>query len=504
MTAGRFQNPVLPGFYPDPSVCRVGADYYLVTSSFEYFPGVPIFTSQDLVSWRQIGHCLTRESQLALAGVKASQGIFAPTLRFHAGTFYLVTTNISGGGNFFVTTRDPAGPWSDPVWLEESAWGMDPSLCFDDDGRVYFTRHGGGERGGIYQAEVDLERGALLGEAKLIWSGTGGIWPEGPHLYRRGDHYYLLIAEGGTGYDHWVTVARATSPWGPFEACPHNPVLTHRARPEHPIQATGHADLVDDAAGRSFCVFLGIRPSGGRYHHLGRETFLASVDWDTAGWPSIRGGAGVELELESPAELSPAGSRAASRDDFTGPALGFAWNFVRNPLPGSWSLCERPSFLRLHGVPGSLDDLAPKAFVGRRQQHFGCTASTLLEFEPEGAEEAGLCVRANEENHYDLFVTSAGAGRAIVLRARRLAQTETVLCMPIAPGAVELTIQAQPNSYEFFWSQRGVMRSLGSLPTRHLSTEIAGGFTGVYFGMYALGASARADFDWFDYLPSAE
>jgi xylan 1,4-beta-xylosidase len=182
LEGARYRNPVLSGFHPDPSVCRVGSDFYLVTSSFEYFPGVPIFHSKDLVSWRKIGHCLSRDSQLPLAGVQASEGIFAPTLRFHAGVFYLVTTNISRGGNFYVTAEDPAGPWSEPLWLRENAGWMDPSFFFDADGRVYFTRHGGGERGAIYQAEVELEQGRLVGEAKPIWSGTGGIWPEGPHL----------------------------------------------------------------------------------------------------------------------------------------------------------------------------------------------------------------------------------------------------------------------------------------------------------------------------------
>src|SRR5882724_8476694 len=188
-----FRNPILAGFYPDPSVCRVGDDYYLVTSSFEYFPGVPIFHSRDLVHWRPIGHCLTRASQLPLQNAKSSQGIFAPTLRYRDGTFYMVTTNISGGGIFYVTATDPSGPWSEPVWLREAHGWMDPSLLFDDDGKVYYTRHDGGEHGGIVQAELEIETGKLLGEPRLIWKGTGGVWPEGPHLYKIGTYYYLLI-----------------------------------------------------------------------------------------------------------------------------------------------------------------------------------------------------------------------------------------------------------------------------------------------------------------------
>ena len=261
----RYENPILPGFYPDPSICRVGADYYLVTSSFEYFPGIPISHSRDLVHWRQLGHVLARPSQLSLAGIASSQGIFAPTIREHDGTFYVVSTNVSGGGSFLVTARDPAGPWSDPIWIHEAEFTMDPSLSFTPDGRALYLRHGGGEHGGAYQAELDLATGRLLGEPQLLWRGTGGIWPEGPHLYAIDGRQYLLLAEGGTSTGHRVTIARSQSPYGPFEPDPDNPVLTHADRPEEPIQATGHADLVQTEAGDWWMVLLGIahlrRPS---------------------------------------------------------------------------------------------------------------------------------------------------------------------------------------------------------------------------------------------------
>src|SRR5690606_5257489 len=297
LTSSPVMNPILPGFYPDPSVCRVGHDYYLVTSSFEYFPGVPIFHSTNLVDWRQIGHVLTRKGQLNLEGAKSSKGIFAPTLRHHQGTFYVVTTNMSGGGSFYVTSRDPAGPWSDPIHVQEQSFSMDPSLFFDEDGKVYYTRHGGLRDGGVYQAEIDVATGRLDAEPRLIWSGTGGIWPEGPHLYKVDGTYYLMIAEGGTSYGHEVTVARSASPWGPFELCPENPILTHKTDRKHPIQATGHADLVQTPEGSWWMVFLGIRPWDGEHHHLGRETFLAPVTWSPAGWPVVNGGKFVDLAL---------------------------------------------------------------------------------------------------------------------------------------------------------------------------------------------------------------
>ncbi len=495
-----YRNPVISGFHPDPSLCRVGADFYLVTSSFEYFPGVPIFQSRDLVHWRQIGHCLTRPSQLPLTLANSSQGIYAPTLRHHAGVFYLVTTNVSGGGNFYVTARDPAGPWSEPVWLKDETWGIDPSLFFDDDGKVYYTRHGGGERGGIFQTELDLTRAALSAEPRQIWAGTGGIWPEGPHLYKVAGRYYLLISEGGTSYGHSLTVARSDSPWGPFEPCPHNPILTHCARVAHPIQATGHADLVQVENGTFWIALLGIRPTTGQHHHLGRETFLSRVLWDSAGWPVVNGGAGIELEMSS-AGLPPTAQQplTLARDDFDAKTLDFCWNFLRNPNDADCSLSARPGWLRLYGNPASLDDVASPAFVGRRQQHFQCTASTLLEYHTESSDgEAGLCLRANEANHYDLLVAHSSAGRSVRLRARRLGSSELLAEAPLPDGPLVLSIEAQRDSYEFFWSIPGAARhSLGTLPTRALATEVVGGFTGVFIGLYA--KAATADFDWFEY-----
>jgi alpha-N-arabinofuranosidase len=278
-------NPVLPGMHPDPTVCRVGRDFYLACSSFEYFPGVPLYTSRDLVHWTPIGHALTRRSQLDLRGVPSSGGIYAPTLRHHDGTFFLVATLV-GRGNFVVTAPSPRGPWSNPVWLDED--GIDPSLAFLD-GRVFYTRNGRGadrEHPFVYQGELMLaSRPAIARIPRVVWRGTGGVWPEAPHLYRRGEWYYLVTAEGGTSYGHSVVVARGTDPYGPFEPSPHGPLLTHRDRPRLPIQGTGHADLVDLDDGTTWAVLLAIRPHGGRHHHLGRETFLAPVRWGEDGWP---------------------------------------------------------------------------------------------------------------------------------------------------------------------------------------------------------------------------
>jgi alpha-N-arabinofuranosidase len=503
---------VIPGFYPDPSVVRVGEDYYLATSTFEYFPGVPIFHSRDLVHWRQIGHALTRPSQVPLTQAQSSGGIYAPTLRHSNGTFYLITTNISGGGNFFVTTRDPAGEWSERTLIagDTSSGGIDPSLFFDDDGKVYFTRHGGGERGGIYQAEINISTGRLAAQPSLVWAGTGNIWPEGPHLYKINGTYYLMIAEGGTGTGHRETIARATSPMGPYEAYAGNPILTHANQNQLPIKATGHADLVQLPDGTFWMVFLGIRQWDGMHQHLGRETFLAPVTWNAAGWPVVNGGRPIALEMSTaglPPQQAPA--QLLTRDDFAATRLALPWNFLRNPSASSWSLSARPGFLRLSGTRTSLDLVGSPAWVGRRQQHFRVRVSASLEFRPDAAgQEAGLTIRANENYHYDLAVTRVGSERRVQLRTRVAGATTVVSDSAVPDGTVTLIIDAREDRYDFSIAapSTAAPRSLGTAPTVPLSSEVAGGFTGVYFGMYAFAGNADtmppADFDWFDYQPS--
>jgi alpha-N-arabinofuranosidase len=502
-TVPTFQNPVLSGFYPDPSICRVGDDYYLVNSTFEYFPGVPIFHSRDLVHWRQIGHVLTRVSQLPLERMRASGGVFAPTLRYHDGTFYMVTTNVWGTSNFYVTATDPAGPWSEPHPLDQE--GIDPSLFFDDDGTVYYIRHVGGGDGYIGQQVLDLASGKLQGEMKKIWGGTGGVWVEGPHMFKRDGRYYLMVSEGGTSYDHSVTIARSDSPWGPFEADPHNPILTHRTRRDHPVQALGHADLVETPAGW-WAVFLGIRPQGGQFHHLGRETFLAPVTWSADGWPTIGTRGTIELEMAAPALTPHPWPKTPTRDEFDGDSLALDWNFLRNPQGGDWSLTARPGYLRLRGSAVTMSDQDSPAFVGRRQTALVCRAATQLDFQPASEnEEAGLVVRGNDGNHYDLGITLRDGRRHVTLRRVHDGKpVEPIRHEALPAGNVELSIAARPLEYEFFYQiDGGSPVSLGTAATKDLSSETIGGFTGVYFGMYATGngqqANVPADFAWFDY-----
>jgi xylan 1,4-beta-xylosidase len=528
-TSRAIENPVIPGFYPDPSICRVGSDYFLVTSSFEYLPGVPIFHSPDLVNFRQLGHCLVRDSQLDLRKAKSAQGTWAPTLRYHAGTFYMVTTNRLVA-NFYVTARDPAGPWSEPIFYDHT--GYDPSIFFDDDGTAYFTNTS--DEGKIVQSTFEPKSGKRTSEIRELWAGTGGPYAEAPHLYRRNGYYYLLLAEGGTGYEHRVTLARSRSPWGPFEACPHNPLLAHRDRVDHPFQCAGHADLVEAEDGSWWAVCLGVRPIHRwmRYHHLGRETFVVPVTWGDDDWPHI-GEAGLIPEAISGPRLlngqsphvayslavkpgRPAGTDASDeryagpvRDDFDAPELGLAWNYRKNPARERYSLSERSGSLRLRGAPLGLDDEeGSPTFVGRRQRHFDCRAATVVDFEPASdGEEAGLTVLMNPSHHYEVFVSRKKGERFVQARRRVDDLSVTSEPLPLPAGAVKLEIRASAQRFRLgFVTADDGFHELLTGHSRFLSSEIAGGFMGVYLAMYAAGngraESAPAYFDWFEYEPT--
>lgn len=507
-----FTNPVLSGFASDPSVCRSGSDYYLVTSTFEYLPGLPVYHSRDLVHWRLIGNALSRDTQINFTGRKSSQAIFAPTIRCDGGRFTIVTTDVGGIGNFYITATDPAGPWSDPIRLPETVFGMDPSFFFDDDGTVYYTRHGGGRNGGVYQARVDLNAGRLLEEPRLVWSGMGGIWPEGPHLYKREGWYYLMIAEGGTSYDHRITMARSRSPWGPFEPHPDNPVLTHRHLPEHPLQALGHADLVTTPQGQWWATLLAIRPqaaAGGRHHHIGRETLLAPVRWREDGWPEF-GQNGVLAEAQ-PTQALPAWAPWPAppvRETFAADRpLPPHWAFLRTLARERWSLTERPGALRLIGSRQGLDTIGTPAFIGRRQERLNQRFAAEMAFDPAAeGDAAGLALRMNESHHALLQVTGTDR-RRIECRQELAGQPRQLASAPLEAGPVQLQVVATPAAYALSWRQAGATgawQPLCSIPTHQLSTETATGFTGVYLGLFAVSGAvqpAKADFHWVDFEP---
>lgn len=495
-----FKNPIIPGFYPDPSICRVGEDYYLVTSSFEFSPGVPLFHSKDLINWDQIGYVLTRKSQLNLEGCQTSGGIWAPTIRYNNGRFFMITTNFDNGGNFYVWTDDIRGEWSDPIWVEQE--GIDPSLFFDDDGTVYLTsKYEHKECQGIGQCTINIETGEMLSETRLIWLGSGGKYPEGPHLYKRNGMYYLMIAEGGTEYGHMETIARSVSPWGPFESCPRNPILTHRDTTLDKFQAIGHADLIDTPQGDSWIVFHGIRPTQYMFHHLGRETMIAPVTWDSHGWPLVSDGRNISpnMMVDRLVELHPF-SEPEKCDFFDAKTLGMCWNYIRNPDLNNYKIAKRSSGgLGLRGGRYKLDDYGSPTFIGRRQQHFNVRVQTLMDFLPaDENEKAGLTVFHTNEHHYDLMIAQKNGNRIATLRKRvgdMLTMSSSIL-LP-SQGKVLLRIDSTKLTYSFFVGTcEKDLKLVGQGRTQLISTEcMVSTFTGCYLGLFSEGGTA-----WFDYF----
>lgn len=501
-----YQNPVIKGFYPDPSVTRVGENYYLVTSSFEYFPGVPVFVSKDLINWKKIGHCLSRNSQVNLNQVRSSGGIYAPTLRFHEGTYYMTTTNVSHDGNFIVHTQDPFSDWSDPILVDQG--GIDPSLFFENN-KVYYTsnRIDNQHPNGIYMSEIDISTGKRLSDIQLIWEGTGGRYPEAPHIYKKDGYYYLMIAEGGTEYGHMVTIARSKDIWGPYESNPDNPILTHRdvTTQSDLIQGTGHGDLIQAHDGSWWMAFLAFRAVDGKYHHLGRETFLAPVTWNEEGWPVVNKKGTISLNMDAETLPLQPWPEELVRDGFDDVTLDLDWNFLRNPDPASWSLTDRRGWLRLNGKAITLNDQASPTFIGQRQKDFLFEASTAVDFVPtKPDEEAGLTVFMNHHHHYDLAVTRTDTLKSLQLKYRIGSMTHIEKSFPIESPITYLKVEGTPKLYYFYYSDDGDnWEKVAEMDTRYLSSEVAGGFTGVYLGLYATGngsANANpADFDYFEY-----
>ncbi len=524
---GEYLNPVLPGFYPDPSIVRVGDDYYLVTSSFAWYPGVPIFHSPDLVHWTQLGHVLDRPGQLALDSAGISRGIFAPTIRYHAGTFYMITTLVDRGGNFYVTARDPAGPWSDPVWLPEID-GIDPSFFFDDSatganggtGRAYVVNNGPpigpplypGHRA-LWLQEFDVAAGKLVGPRRVIVNGgvditKKPIWIEGPHIFRANGRYYLIAAEGGTGDQHSEVVFRSDSIWGPWQPDPDNPILTQRdlapGRP-FPVTSTGHADFVETPAGEWWAVFLGARPYADDLYNTGRETFMLRVRWDDD-WPVILAhGQAVpyarprpHLTPQPPGPLATSGNFTV-RDDFSEPTLPPYWNVMRTPRGAPWyDLTSHPGWLTLRARPEALGGRGQPSFVGRRQQHATASASTAMAFTPaRPGDFAGLAAFQNETHWFALGV-GLDQGKAVVQLLRKTGGAgatpgDLLAATPVTlrPGApVYLRIDARGALYDFYYAEKpGEWRLLkGGADGTILSTKVAGGFVGTFLGLFAVGA----------------
>lgn len=520
---GEFRNPILAGYYPDPSICRVGDDYYLINSSFAHFPGIPIFHSTDLVNWTQIGNAIDRTDQMPADGLRITRGIFAPAISYHDGLFYIVCTNVDAGGNFVLTATDPAGPWSDPIWLEFD--GIDPSLFFDEStGRAWIVNNGGppdnqplydGHRA-IWLQEWSIPDQQPVGPRSIIINGgvdlaQQPVWIEGPHLFKRGDWYYLSCAEGGTSVNHSQVIFRSKSPEGPFLPLTTHPTLTQRDLPaerDHPVTCTGHADFTTDAHGNWWAVFLGCTPYEAGHYNTGRQTFLLPVTW-ADGWPSIlapglevpyvvAGPAGSTYHAPAPADTVtapafPLTGNFTWRDDFDRAELGNPWLFLRAPQETFWSLAD--GTLLLTPQTRTLRELHTPSFIGRRLQHNRFTVATTLRLPAEVGVRAGLSAFHNETRQYNFLVRrlDADADRyELCVEAQRGAPEATQLTLghlTAEPGsALTLRLTGHDTAYTFeastdagaTWTQIG-----GTFDARNLSVDTSYDFIGVLLGLYA-------------------
>lgn len=483
----KYQNPIIKGFNPDPSICRVGEDFYLVTSTFEFFPGVPIYHSKNLVNWELINYCLTSDSQLPLEGAESSGGIYAPTIRYHDGTFFMTTTNVSNGGNFIVHTRDIYGKWSENAYVDQG--GIDPSLFWDDDGKCYFVSNGldKDDRVSIYLCEVDPFTGEKHTPTTLISYGCGGRYPEAPHIYKKDGYYYLMLAEGGTEYGHMETMQRSKNIYGPFERCPHNPILSHRDAPG-PIQATGHADIVEDQNGNWWLVCLAIRTiKNMQLHNLGRESFLAPLTWDENGWPVVGNNGKIDFEMDGPLPgPAPTPVRRSFDDSFEGDSLDLKWSFLRNPRRENYILGG--GALTLKGTDACLSTpLGHPTMIALRQEEFDMDFTVSLEGEAKDGQRSGICAFYNGDYHYDIYVTESEGAHNVCLR-KRVADIEVVVAS--APidynGKITLKIVSSDEWYRFFYEKNGEFVELGKGASALLCTETNGrSFTGTFFGIFS-------------------
>lgn len=507
-SATEFRNPILTGFYPDPSICQVGEDYYLINSTFAYFPGIPIFHSRDLVNWRQIGHVIDRPQQLPYDGLGVSRGIFAPAISHHNGTFYVVCTMIDAGGNFVVTASNPAGPWSDPTWLHFE--GIDPSIFFDDDGRAWMLNNGAPEGPPLYDGhraiwiqEFDAAARKMIGPRKLLVNGGVDIsqkpvWIEGPHIYKRDGWYYLCCAEGGTSVNHSQVIHRSRNVDGPYSPWEDNPILSQRGIPANvpgAVTSTGHADLVVGPDQQWWAVFLGVRPYEERYSPMGRETFLLPVSWPENGWPRILE-KGKRVPLVAPV---PAGTRVAAsqtylngnftwRDDFTGPDLSPFWIMLRAPLETWWKLDGAKGQLALTPRAELLSERGNPSFLARRVQHARFSASTSLEVPAQSGVSAGLAVFQGERFHYFLAVKRDADGVVINLEKVSGGAAEIVGSTRVAPtDKVDLRVEANDARCSFAYAlTSGEWQTLvAEADAKLLTTEVAGGFVGATVGPHA-------------------
>jgi alpha-N-arabinofuranosidase len=516
---GEMRNPILTGFYPDPGIVQAGTDYYIVNSTFCYFPGIPVWHSKDLVNWTQIGNVIDRTDMLDFGTLPLSRGVFAPTISHHEGMFYVANTCVDCGGNFIVTSEDPAGPWSDPVWMPQVG-GIDPSLFWDDDDKLYIMNNDVPEGGSTYEGhraiwirEADPQTFQPISDPVMIINGGARpedkpIWIEGPHIYKIGEDYIFSAAEGGTAIDHSQVVFKADNVLGPYTPYQKNPILTQRDLPaerDAPVTSVGHADYVTDDEGQWWASFLGVRPYQGDDYNTGRETFLLPVAWKD-GWPEILpAGDRVPYRLrrpalpEQPAPTVPTTGNFELTDNFDDEDLPPYWMTVRIPARDWYTI--QNGILTLEARPVSLGEFGQPSMLVRRQQHMHAEAVTEVSFSPGSSQdEAGLAAFQNDEFYYALGVSRNSNGEQVVRLRKRAGpgtgpEGETIAEMPVSSEggtSLRLRIVARGPVYDFYqsgpdseWSAVALNQD-GSI----LSTRAAGGFVGAVFGMYARSVEA--------------
>jgi len=486
------RNPLIAGFHPDPSVLKVGDDYYLANSTFEYLPGIPIFHSTDCQNFELLTHVAVRDGQLGSDKAATGGGAWAPTIRFHEDTYWLVIPDMMGGrGNLLYTAKDPAGPWSDGIVMD--VLGIDPDIAWDDEGTCYVTMSGFilndlGELNhlGITQVTLDTDTGKAISDVRRLWSGTGGMFPEAPHLYHVGDWWYLMIAEGGTERGHSVTISRGTSPTGPFEGCPHNPLVTARGT-DRAVQNSGHGDLVVMPDGTWAIVLLGTRPRSmtRAFAPMGRETFISPVTWDDEGWPHIEPVLLDERHAPTVREFRFPTHGQASLDGFDGEFIGVR-QFPRDVA----DLDVRLGWARLTGRGEGMEANKP-VFLGIRQCTEGCEVTVTLD---ASAGVGGLAMRYDEQFHFDLTVD--GVEVTATMHISTMVQTWTHRLLTLGP-TIDLRLVAEPQTASSLNQKVGCdllhaqvldgndWVTIASVDGRYLSSDLTESFTGRVVGPYA-------------------
>ena len=546
-----YSNPILTGMNPDPSICRVGNDYYLVTSTFGFYPGLPVYHSLDFVNWELIGYGIHSPKQLALREEKHDVlNLFAATIRHHNGVFYIINTNVGkhdGDRNFVITATNPAGPWSDAIYIE-NAPHIDPDLFFDDDGKVYYSGNGLPEnrtydRGrNIWAQEIDPKTWKMVGEpvdiidcvdyyngARLCNMDNSFLHNmEAPHIYKKDGMYYLLIAHGGTEWNHAVSIWKSDQVFGPYEMNPANPILTMRDYPhDNYLHASGHGDLVQTQNNEWWMVCLASRPYGGEYTNLGRETCLVPVDWSGT-WPIVNplGPVGRVLPLQLRPNLpNHSWPEIPARDDFDSEKLNLYWNFIQTPVDQWWNLDKSSGQLKINLRPEVIEKSVNPSFIGRRQAHKNFTAVTKMTFTSKSENErAGLTITRDVSNQFQL-VCGLNNGQKVVRLIRKEVingdgkmlndkkvqisgdEAETIIAeKPVDGKSLFLKMEALEQMFSFYYSEDG--KNWETLATqqdgRMLSFGLGiGRFTGTFVGMYASSNGKESNnsalFDWFEY-----